>query len=323
MKRILLLLMFIGFAKINVAQVYQAFPTDSATWRQSSANWNYPDYYQRDYNYYTQGDTIVSSNTYHKIYKTLISSYYVLGSPTGPFNLMSGPTLIDSNKYIGAIREDLSKHVYFLPDTTTTATEILLYDFNLVVGDTLVYSYNNSSYFLGQNVVSGIDSVVVGTQYHKRFKISASGYPNYVSIIEGIGSTFGLLEMFIDPFEWSDNLICFSHNGQSVWADSIGRPPTYIPANCSLPTPVGIIEHSKETQISVFPNPTTGIVNIKTPFSEKTTIEIVNILGKKMLQTTLSSSDSTLNLSHLPKGIYFLQATSGNKITTTQKIVLQ
>lgn len=323
MKRIIILLVFIGFAKVNIAQPYQPFPTDSAVWRQSSANWNYPDYYQRDYKYYIQGDTIFSGNTYHKIYKTLISSYYVLGSPTGPFNLMSGPSIVDTNKYVGAIREDLSKRVYFLPDTITTSSEILLYDFNLNVGDTLTYSYNNSSYFLGENYVSGIDSIVVGTQYHKQFKISAPGYTNYVSIIEGVGSTFGLLEMFIDPFEWSDNLICFTYKGQNVWADSIGHPPTYIPANCSLPSPVGINEHTEETQISIFPNPTTGTINIKTPFSEITRIEIFDVLGKTIYQTRFSTSENTINLSQFTKGVYFLKASSGNKFSTTQKIILQ
>ena len=323
MKRIIILLVFISFAKINAAQLYQPFPTNSAVWRQSSANWNYPDYYQRDYNYYIQGDTVLSGNTYHKIYKTELDSYYIISSPTGPFVLNYGPNMVDSNKYIGAIREDLSKRVYFFPDSSTISPEILLYDFNLNVGDTLPYSYNNSVYFLGQNVVSGIDSVKVGMQYHKQFRISAPGYPNYVSIIEGVGSTFGLLEMFIDPFEWSDNLICFSYNGQNVWADSLGHPPTYIPANCSLPSPVGINEHSRESSISVFPNPTIGIITIKTSFSEKTTIEISDVLGKKIVQTTFSSSENSINLNQFPKGVYFLKATSGNKNSTTQKIVLQ
>jgi hypothetical protein len=321
MKRLLVLLVFVSFAKTNFAQLYQAFPTDSAVWRQSSANFNYPDWYQRDYKYYIQGDTLFSGNTYHKIFKTVISSYYIMGSnPT--FELRSGPTMTDTNKYVGAIREDLSKHVYFLPDTITTTSEILLYDFNLNVGDTLPYSYNNSSYFLGLNYVSGIDSVLVGTQYHKRFKISASGYTNYVSIIEGVGSAFGLLEMFIDPFEWSDFLICYSYNGQSVWTDSIGHPPTYTP-DCSLPALAGINEQSQKNQISIFPNPTTGIITIKTHISEKTSIIITDILGKTTYQAAFSSAEKVIDLSQFPRGVYFLKATDSNKISSIQKIVLQ
>ena len=319
--RIIILLLFC-FAKGALSQTYQPFPTDSAVWRQSSANWNYPDYYQRDYNYYSQGDTFLLGNTYHKIYKTEIDSYYVLGSPTGPFNLTTGPTMVDSNKYMGAIREDPSKHVYYLPDTAT-ASEILLYDFNLNIGDTLGYSYNNSSYFLGYNRVTGIDSVIVGTQYHKQFRISAPGYPNYVSIIEGVGSTFGLLEMFIDPFEWSDNLICFSHNGQSVWADSVPHPPKYIAANCALPTPLGIKEQSGESRVFVFPNPSSGTLYLKTASSEKTDIQLVDVFGKTIYKTTVSTKETTINLSSFPQGIYFLKATSGNTHSEIKKIVLQ
>ena len=322
MKRIIILLVVVCFAKQNIAQLYQPFPTDSAVWRQASANWNYPNYFQRDYNYYIQGDTFFLGNTYHKVYKTLVATDYVLGSPIGSFNLVNGPTLVDSNKYVGAIREDLSKHVYFLPDTITTTSEILLYDFNLNVGDTLAYSYNNSSYFLGYNYVSGIDSVLVGTQFHKCFHITSNaGYPNYVSIIEGVGSTFGLLEMMIDPFEWSDNLICYTYNGQHVWADSIGRPPTYIPANCSLP--VGISEHGETFPVAIFPNPTTGIVTIKTSFSEKSSVEIVDVLGKRIYQSEQQGFEFVIDLAHQPQGIYFLKVRSGNKISRTQKIVLQ
>lgn len=324
MKRIIILLVVVCFAKATIAQLYQPFPTDSAVWRQSSANWNYPNYFQRDYNYFIKGDTLVSGNVYHKVYKTLISTDYVLGSPLGPFNLVNGPTVVDSNKYVGSIREDLSKRVYFLPDTITTTSEILLYDFNLNVGDTLAYSYNNSSYFLGHNHVSAIDSVMVGTQYHKRFIISGSlGYANYTSIVEGVGGSFGLLEMMIDPFEWSDNLICYTYNGQQVWADSIGHPPTYIPANCSLPSPVGISEHGETFPVTIFPNPTTGIVTIKTSFSEKSSVEIVGVLGKRIYQSEQPGFEFVIDLAHQPKGIYFLNVRSGNKISKTQKIVLQ
>ena len=317
MKRIIVLFVFVCFAKIDIAQVYQPFPTDSASWIERSQQWNIPWMDQQDYEYFLDGDTVLLGLNYHKLFKTkLESDYQLFGS--GPFVLYAGPYMTDTNKYIGAIREDGLKRIYFFPDTATITAEQLLYDFNLNVGDTLPYSYNNSSYFLGQNYVSQIDSILLGSVYHKRFQISSyAGYPDYVSIIEGVGSTFGLLEMFIDPFEWSDNLTCYKHNGTTVYTDGA------FSTTCSLPTPVGINEHSQENQISLFPNPSTGIVNLKTPFSEKAEIEICDVLGSRILYSEHASFEFSIDLSQQQKGIYFLKAKSGNKISTTQKIVLQ
>ncbi len=315
MKRITILLVFVCFAKINVAQLYQPFPTDSAVWRQLSQQWDFPWMDQQDYSYFLNGDTLISGNIYHKVYKTILESHYQ--STGGPWAIYAGPYMTDTNQYVGGIREDGFKHIYFLSDTAISSFEILLYDFNLSVGDTLAYSYNNSSYFLGSNFVSAIDSVMVGTMFHKQFHVSSTaGYPDYVSIIEGIGSTFGLLEMLIDPFEWSDNLVCYVDSGATVYSNG------WI-ASCVLPSPVGLYEYSDETPISIFPNPTKGIINLKTAFSEKTQIEIFDVLGKRVYKSEQAPFEFTIDLSEQPKGVYFLKANSGNKISKTQKIVLQ
>lgn len=313
MKRIIILLVFVCFAKINFAQLYQPFPTDSAIWRQVSAQWLYPDMDVQDYVYYLQGDTLISGNTYHQVYKTeLNSNYSAFG--TGIYAFVSGPFMIDSNKYVGAIREDGLKHIHFVPDSAVFS-EVLLYDFNLNVGDTLPVTYNNEYY--GQNYVSSIDSILLGVTYHKRYNLGFwSGLFGYTSIIEGVGSAFGLLEQIVNPLEHYDYLTCFTHRGTIIYTDSSS-------VGCNLPTPVGINEHSKEAPISIFPNPTTGIINIKTPFSEKTSIEILDVLGKTIYQTDFSSSESFINLRQFPKGVYFLKASSGNQISTTQKIILQ
>ena len=62
------------------------------------------------------------------------------------------------DNYKGAIRQDtLLKRVYIVP--SDSLTEMLLYDFNLSVGDTLPISYNNT---FSSNYVSRIDSILVG-----------------------------------------------------------------------------------------------------------------------------------------------------------------
>jgi len=87
----------------------------------------------------------------------------------------------------------------------------------------------------------------------------------------------------------------------------------------------GITSINKIKEFSIFPNPTTGIVNIK--FFDKTSqnqeIFITDILGNVVLSETISNqSTARLDLSGLSNGIYSLTV-SNSKNSTTEKIVLQ
>ena len=76
-----------------------------------------------------------------------------------------------------------------------------------------------------------------------------------------------------------------------------------------------------ENDVSVFPNPSTGIFTIE--FSEKiSAIEIYNTLGEKIYQSTITTLQSEINLSNKPKGIYFLRIIAEDKIHT-QKLIIQ
>lgn len=73
-------------------------------------------------------------------------------------------------------------------------------------------------------------------------------------------------------------------------------------------------------QVSVFPNPTTDILNIAVPTSvEVNRVSMFDVLGKNV---NVSYSNGVINTSSLSKGVYILniETTSGN---LTQKIVKQ
>jgi PKD repeat protein len=72
--------------------------------------------------------------------------------------------------------------------------------------------------------------------------------------------------------------------------------------------PVGIHTASKPT-CTIYPNPSTGQVQINYPFSEypNSQLSIHNAVGQKLYHTTANTSNTLhLNLSTYPKGIYFL-----------------
>jgi hypothetical protein len=75
-----------------------------------------------------------------------------------------------------------------------------------------------------------------------------------------------------------------------------------------------------ENKTKLFPNPTTGIVNIKV--QEDAQVTVVDMLGKVILNKNLTEGTNSIQLEGLPKGVYFAKV-KGQNIDTVEKIVLQ
>jgi hypothetical protein len=74
-------------------------------------------------------------------------------------------------------------------------------------------------------------------------------------------------------------------------------------------------------EISVFPNPTTDILFIKSSINEGT-ISIIDISGIEVFSSNISKNITELDLSNLTKGIYFINI-SGISANYYQKIILK
>ena len=77
--------------------------------------------------------------------------------------------------------------------------------------------------------------------------------------------------------------------------------------------------------LEIFPNPTTGKVNIQLVGSAELTNAPVQLVlkdgaGKTVLESTMSSTTKTINLSSYAKGVYYLQLNAENW-NTTRKVV--
>ena len=76
-------------------------------------------------------------------------------------------------------------------------------------------------------------------------------------------------------------------------------------------------------EITISPNPTSGILTINQTISQKSEIEIYNQLGKLIETNTSIGKTTTIDLSSLQKGIYFVRMTDLNKNVVSKKILLQ
>jgi hypothetical protein len=73
--------------------------------------------------------------------------------------------------------------------------------------------------------------------------------------------------------------------------------------------------------LSFYPNPvSTGKIYITSKTSLDKDIMIFDVLGKKVLQTTISSKE--LNVSSIPPGVYIIKITEGDT-TSTRKLIVR
>jgi hypothetical protein len=76
-----------------------------------------------------------------------------------------------------------------------------------------------------------------------------------------------------------------------------------------------------EDDINIFPNPVKSNLNIQANLDlQDIEINLYDISGKLMLNTTTSESLITLNVKHIPQGVYFLKVKASGK-TGTYKII--
>lgn len=299
MKKYLLVFIIATATQLSYAQ-YRPLPMQNAEW----VNWgglyllSCPTCTFVNHKYYTDGDTIINSNTYVKLKKMEIPAIN---------DVSIYPT------YTGAIRQDtLNKKIYVV--LTDSTTERILYDFSLQVGDTInSVLHDLASDCVGFNVetISSIDSILINGNYHKRFNVQGSC--NSVSYIEGIGSDYGLI--FPNRLdEKESHLTCTKVNGQ-----------TYYPSNtsqCDLITSIGSLHNV--FVVDIFPNPTADEVNIvlSNKINLSASIIIYNTLGEIIIQEKMSTNEKKLDISTLPNGLYFLKINSKEN-TITKKIIKQ
>ncbi len=60
-------------------------------------------------------------------------------------------------------------------------------------------------------------------------------------------------------------------------------------------------------QISIYPNPSSGIFLLEVPVGTKATYEIVDALGKVVEKGRIHQPKTQLNIAHMPAGVYFLR----------------
>ena len=299
MKKLSLLFMFWGFLfQFSFSQNYISFPTASAHWNCLIWHqWQPETYFLTTYLYLQKGDTLLKGKNYHKI-------YYKESD-------MQNPAI-----YIGGLREDNIKQIFFFPASINIPT-LGPHTFPNDTSEQLLYSFNNMN--IGDNLainsgytsisVSSIDTVLVGTNFRKRYKIQNTRLFANEYWIEGIGSTKDLLSPFTYEFEWQYYTLCYGDINTYYINSPDGND------SCHYSKITGIIENEQDA-VKVYPNPASDFLNIETPFSGTiVNAGIYTIQGQLLKEIAFTTQKTELDIRKLNSGLYFLQIKAGNRKT--------
>lgn len=197
-----------------------------------------------------------------------------------------------------AVRYDSSK-IYLINLISEEKNEQLLYDFNLIQGDSFDVKYYDHSYYYDSItwIVSKVDSVITNDNiFRKRILLHESVYGQEMLWIDGIGSSSGpLYTILFSRGEFSVELFSYKENGQCILG------------SC-LQNNVIIYENSFG-----YYDPDTFKFFITSNISRLYELDLFMISGSKVCSLK-NQFERVINLPSLKSGIYFIQLKTSDRI---------
>ena len=82
------------------------------------------------------------------------------------------------------------------------------------------------------------------------------------------------------------------------------------------------IEETEKENILFYPNPSNGILRITNVAElQITNLEVYNVMGEEVYKSEVKSQKEEINLSTVPKGIYFVKVIADEKIYSTKVVI--
>lgn len=243
------------------------------------------DEYDLDYSQFKfNSDTIINDISYKKLFRhdcTSNKSYYVA-------------SMREENKKVYAVYSERQQ-------------EQLIYNFNLVVGDSMQSPYDDTYYFW----VTKIDTIEVASGKRKRIEL------NFDTWIEGIG-TLDRFMMYplqgVHPYDLGVRI-----NYQKQGDEIIYKTDEWYFNKTDCGT--SLIEKTELNKtVAYFITP--ELLRIETDLSSPNcTFELLDLNGKLLLQGKINRKNNTINLSQFSDGLYFFRISSRGEAGFVGKII--
>lgn len=247
--------------------------------------------------YGIQGDTLIDSKTWLKIYSTTDS-------------------LFQQDLVLEGFLRVINQQVLYLDTTSQLDT---LYDFSKAVGDSVLFHINGTTPEWLK--VKNVDYVQLNANAYKSIRFSEPSLSAFDHLnevwIEGIGSIHGPLFPH-HPVKFSEEapdsmlLVCTYSNGSHIWENT-----NYTSCNVNITLNVAK-QHT--SHFNVYPNPFNDKLFVQQKGVDELTL--FNSMGAVIQQFTTTPPLTSIDLSFLKAGVYFLRIRT-EKNALTIKIIKQ
>jgi hypothetical protein len=182
-------------------------------------------------------------------------------------------------------------------------------DVSLCSGESVTLNAASNDPITWNNGISnGTSFVPQGTSYYVATATNSFGctaFDNVTVSVTQPDSTF-IAETAFNSYTWSTNNMTYTQSGNytAVLQNQLGCD-SVVTLNLTM-NPLGIEE--LENVFTIYPNPTSDLMTIETHFlSEEITFTIYDINGRLIQSGKLNGVKTTLDISDLEKGSYFIQ----------------
>lgn len=235
------------------------------------------------------GDSLIQGQTY---FKRSIQGVDIVTE-------FSTPTITPIPKqFFDLVRDDAN---YFY--TYINGQDSMITDFSKSVGDSLFIDG------MCADSISQIDTLFLGSTPLKKWTLYSY---NILPYIEGVGTINNLeLGNHCSITGSLYQLVCYEKQGDQLILNSN--------INCRVYNSI-VDKKIENTDVKVYPNPTSGKVQIDYLPSSENRIEIVSANGKLIFAKEYNRKNISLDMTIYPKGAYFLRIISEDGILTKKML---
>ena len=165
-------------------------------------------------------------------------------------------------------------------------------------------------------VQSDLNNGAIRVLFNSSFTLQPGGY--YANVILNSNAGAGTIRVLDDqtvPQPGGGSLIYIPND--NLYTNGVASAVRLI----TEPIQISVGENNALEGVSMFPNPTSGLVNIRTSENEVFNVDVMNVTGE-LVRTARINGTSTMDLSELAKGVYTVRIFN-ERGTLTERVTLQ
>jgi hypothetical protein len=165
-------------------------------------------------------------------------------------------------------------------------------------------------------VQSDLNNGAIRVLFNSSFTLQPGGY--YANVILNSNAGAGTIRVLDDqtvPQPGGGSLIYIPND--NLYTNGVASAVRLI----TEPIQISVGENNALEGVSMFPNPTNGLVNIRTSENEVFNVDVMNVTGE-LVRTARINGTSTMDLSELAKGVYTVRIYN-ERGTLTERVTLQ